>query len=158
MQNFNSSQLGYFLNFTFWQQAKKLLDFQIQQMEKNKHYNTLSMFYYKQIVPLTTALETEDYFNQRVASNLFYGLKREFASHDYVIPKACLGLRNQKFFTYPMRVLYYSIGLYLLKLSQKSLQDYVKSNKHLNCYYGGSLHFEDKSLIINHKTTFYQDN
>ncbi|WP_373530379.1 AbiA family abortive infection protein [Nostoc sp.] len=157
MQNFNSSQLGHFLDFTFWQQAKKLLDFQIQQMEKNKHYNTLSMFYYKQIVPLTIALETEDYFNQRVASNLFYGLNREFAFHDYVIPKTCLGLRNQKFFTYPMRVLYYSIGLYLLKLSQKSLQDYVKNHKHLKCYYGGNLHFEDKSLVINHETTFYQN-
>lgn len=71
MQNFSSSQLGYFLDFSLWQQAKKLLDFQIQQMENNKHYNTLSMFYYKQIAPLATALETEDYFNQRVASNLF---------------------------------------------------------------------------------------
>lgn len=158
MQNFSSSQLGYFLDFSLWQQAKKLLDFQIQQMEKNKHYNTLSMFYYKQIAPLATALETEDYFNQRVASNLFYGLEREFAFYDYVIPKACLGLRSQKFFTYPMRILYYSICLYLLKLSQELLQGYVKSNNRFQCYYGGDLRFNDESLVIKHETTFYKQN
>ncbi len=126
MQNFSSSQLGYFLDFSLWQQAKKLLDFQIKQMERNKHYNTLSMFYYKQVVSLATALEREEYFKQRVANNLFYSLEREFAVYDYVIPKACLGVRNQKFITYPMRVLYYSICLYLLKLSEELLQGVCK--------------------------------
>lgn len=160
MQNFqpSSSQLGYFLDFSLWKEAKKLLDFQIKQMENNKHYNTLSMFYYKQIVSFSAALETEEYFNKRVANNLFYGLEREFAIYDYVIPKACLGLRNQKFFTYPMRVLYYSICLYLLKLSQETLQGYVKNNERLKCYYGGDLRFENESLVIKHETTFYRPN
>jgi AbiA family abortive infection protein len=156
MNNFRSSQLGYFLDFSLWQQAKKLLDFQIQQMEKNKHYNTLSMFYYKQIAPTTAELETQKYFNERVANNLFYGLRREFALYDYVIPKAYLGLRNQKFLTYPMRVLYYSIGLYLLKLSEDLFTGYVKKNNKLKCYYGGDLHFNDSLLVINHETTFYR--
>lgn len=160
MQNFNPSpsQLGYFLDFSLWQQAKKLLDFQLSQMERNKHYNTLSMFYYKQVASQATALETEEYFNKRVANNLFYGLEREFAVYDYVIPKACLGLRNQKFFTYPMRVLYYSIGLYLLKLSQELLQSYVKNNGRFECYYGGNLIFNKDSVVIKHETTFYKPN
>ena len=160
MQNFSPSpsQLGYFLDFSLWQQAKKLLDFQLKQMERNKHYNTLSMFYYKQIASFATALETEEYFQKRVANNLFYALEREFAVYDYVIPKACLGLRNQKIFTYPMRILYYSICLYLLKLSQDLLHSYVKKNNRFECYYGGDLKFENESLVIKHETTFYKPN
>lgn len=158
MNNFSSSQLGYFLEFRLWQEAKKLLDFQIQQMDKNKHYNTFSMFYYKQIAPTTSEISTETYFKQRVANNLFYGLKHEFALHDYVIPKASLGLRNHKFITYPMRVLYYSIGLYILKLSEDLFRENVKSNINLKSYYGGDLHFERDLLIIDHKTTFYRPN
>lgn len=157
MNQFSPSQLGYFLDFDLWQQAKKLLDFQIKQMDKNQHYNTLSMFYYKQVASRGTALDTQKYFKQRVANNLFYGLEREFAVYDYVIPKSHLGLRNYKFFTYPMRILYYSFGLYLLKLSQELLQGYVNKNERLKCYYGGNLNFTDNRLVIKYETTFYKN-
>ncbi|MDJ0732679.1 MAG: AbiA family abortive infection protein [Nostocaceae cyanobacterium] len=157
MHKFNPSQLGYFLNFHLWEDAKKLLDFQINQMDKNPHYHTLSMFYYQKIVSVKNQLDRERYFQQKVANNLFYGLENEFNVYDYVIPKSHLGLRNQKFFTYPMRVLYYSIGLYLLKVSQDFLQGYVNNNKQFQCFYGGNLHFNDDKLVIKHKTTFYKD-
>lgn len=156
MHNFRPSQIGYFLNFRLWQEAQKLLDFQIKQMDTNKHYKTFSMFYYKQITQITSELSKETYFNQRVGNNLFYALKHEYAFHDYVIPKASLGLRNHKFLTYPMRVLYYAIGLYFLKLAEDLFTGYVKSNNHLKCYYGGDLRFDKNSLVINPETTFYR--
>jgi AbiA family abortive infection protein len=156
MNNFSSSQLGYFLDFSLWQEAKKLLDFQIQQIDKNKHYNTLSMFYYKQVASSATILTKEEYFKLKIANNLFYALSREFAVYNYVVPKSYLGLRNYKFFTYPMRVLYYSIVLYLLKLSQELLKEYVSSIKSLKCFYGGDLCFDNDALVINDKTTFYK--
>lgn len=156
MDKFSSSQLGYFLKFDLWLEAIKLLDFQIGQMENNKHYNTLSMFYYKQTAHLATSIKTEEYFEEKVANNLFYGLQHEFGFYDYVIPKGFFGLRNQKLLTYPMRVLYYSISLYILKLSQEFLQGYVKKNNHLKCYYGGDLKFDKDTLSVNHKNTYYQ--
>jgi AbiA family abortive infection protein len=156
MDKFSSSQLGYFLKFDLWLEAIKLLDFQIGQMENNKHYNTLSMFYYKETAHFAPSIKTEEYFQEKVASNLFYGLQHEFGFYDYVIPKGFFGLRNQKLLTYPMRVLYYSICLYLLKLSQEFLQGYVKKNNHLKCYYGGDLKFDQDTLSVNHKNTYYQ--
>lgn len=150
------SNLNYFLDFALWREAKKLLDFQIKQIDKNQHYNTLSLLYYKRIFSRATTLETENYFNQRVANNFFYGLQREFAVYDYVIPKSHLRLRSHKFFTYPMRVLYYSIGLYLLKLSEDFLNGYIHNNERIKCYYGGNLRFNKDCLVIKHETTFYK--
>jgi AbiA family abortive infection protein len=156
MNRFNDFQLGSFLKFDMWIEAKKLLDFQIKQMDKNKHYNTLSMFYYKRVFILPNSIDTEEYFEQRVANSLLYAFEKEFAFYDYVVPKSHLGLRNQKFFTYPMRITYYSLGLYLLKLSQDFLESYYKNNRNLKCYYGGNLSFNNNFLNIKHESTFYK--
>ena len=102
----SASSLGYFLDFELWQNAIRLLNFQIAQKQKNRHYNTLSMFYYERLGPAVNALSTEDYFNDKVASNLFYGLGREFVVFPYNIPKPGLALRSYKFFSYPLRAVY----------------------------------------------------
>lgn len=149
-------QIGNFLSFDLWKDAKRLLDFQINQIDQNKHYCTLSMFYYRKVLTSTNKVGTKEYFENRVANGLFYALEREFNFCDYVIPKSHLGLRNQKFFTYPMRVLCYSIGLYLLKLSQDFIKHDLTINKRIKSYYGGDLYFEQNSLVVKHKTTFYK--
>ena len=114
MTKSDRTQLGYFVNFDLWQDALDLLNFQIKQKTKNRHFNTLSMFYYEKLDIDCINHSTQDYFNIKISSNLFYGLKKEFSVLSYVIPKPGLGLRDYKFFTYPMRAVYYSIGLYLL--------------------------------------------
>jgi len=49
------SQLGYFLTETYWINAGRLLDFQLSVKagkkpgKENKHFNTLSMFYYERL-------------------------------------------------------------------------------------------------------------
>jgi len=110
MTKSDTTQLGYFINFDLWKDALDLLNFQIKQKTKNRHFNTLSMFYYEKLDINCLNHPTPDYFNPtpeyfniKISSSLFYGLKKEFSVLSYVIPKPGLGLRDYKFFTYPMR-------------------------------------------------------
>lgn len=155
MQAYSLFDIGHFLTFQFWQDAKKLLDHQIKQVGDNKHYNTFCMFYYKKIFANIERCGTEEYYKQKIANGLFYTLEREFAVKTYAKPKAGFGIRNYRFLTYPMKVLYYAFGLYLLRLSQEFLTEYVKKQTKIKSYYGGKLSFKDNKLVFNKKNTYY---
>ncbi len=104
------------------------------------------MFYYERLDSTDKQkLRDPKYFEQRVANNLLYGLEQEFAIHSYPVPKSNLGLRKYRFFTYPMRIAYYAIGLYVLRLSQELVQQYYKSHERIHADYGGSLLFDEKT-------------
>lgn len=97
------------------------------------------------------------YFERRVANNLFYGLGQEFSALSYPLPKSNLGIRKYRFFTYPMRILHYSIGLYLLHLSQEFLQDYYKKCTKIWSSYGGQLRFDGvDELRLNYDSVWYK--
>ena len=100
-------------------------------------------------------LESAEYFETRIANNLFYGLK-EFVVVPYTLPKANLGLRRYKFMTLPMRVLYYAVGLYLLQLSKEYLEEYYQPHKHIHANYGGNLRFKADELNLNLNSIYYQ--
>jgi len=155
MTHYLASQLGHFIDEKIWLQAIKLLDFQIAQKAKNKHFNTLTMFYYERISNLSKVQEVS-YFHSKVANNLFYGLTNEFAVHDYLVPKPGLGLRNYKFLSYTLRATYYAIGLYILKLSQEYLDEYRPRHPHIKSYYGGQIRFQKDELVLNPKAVFYR--
>lgn len=157
MMDRNKTQLGYFIDFRLWQDALELLNFQIQQKQNNRHFNTLSMFYYEALDTTCLNLDAEKYFETRISSNLFYGLKKEFAILSYVIPKQGLGLRDYKFFTYPMRVVYYAVGLYLLKLSQDFLTETYKKVKNIEAFYGGNLSYKSDKLQLTSKSIYYRN-
>lgn len=142
MTNKRKTQLGYFIDFQLWQDALKLLKFQIKQKHNNRHFNTLSMFYYEKLDTTCLDFEPQVYFNTKIASSLFYGLTKEFAVFSYVIPKPGLGLRDYRFFTYPMRVVYYAVGLYLLKLSQEFRLEIHKKVTRIEAFYGGDLRYK----------------
>jgi hypothetical protein len=101
MADNSKTQLGYFINYSLWQDALNLLNFQINQKQTNRHYYTLSMFYYEKLETSCLKID-EEYYKRKIASSLFYGLKEEFGVFSYVIPKPGLGLRDYKFFTYPI--------------------------------------------------------
>jgi len=157
MTNHNKTQLGYFVDFSLWQDALDLLNFQIEQKKTNRHFNTFSMFYYEKLD--TTCLNDAvlDYFNIKISSSLFYGLKKEFAIHSYVIPKSGLGLRDYKFFTYPMRVIYYAVGLYILKLSQEFLTETYKKIESIDAFYGGNLNYKSEELQVNSENIYHRN-
>jgi AbiA family abortive infection protein len=142
--NFTPTQLGYFLNYAYWESAVELLNFQIQCKQKgNRHFNKLSMFYYEKLAPLVVHVVSSDYFHQRAATSWFYALATEFAVYPYYIPKTTgIGLRNYKFFTYPMRILYYAIGLYVLDLAQEYLREFFQKIISIEAYYGGNLQLD----------------
>lgn len=152
----NKTQLGYFIDSSLWQNALELLNFQIQQKKTNRHFNTLSMFYYENLDRLCLNHNPQEYFNIKICSSLFYGLKKEFFVIPHIVPKPGLGLRDYKFFSYPMRVVYYTIGLYLLKLSQEFLTETYKKIESIEAFYGGNLYYKSENLQINSKNIYYR--
>jgi AbiA family abortive infection protein len=158
MTNNNTTQLGYFIDRQLWKDGLALLNFQIDQKKKNKHFNTLSMFYYDKLDK--KLMFDEEYFDIKISNSLFYGLKKEFDVMPYVIPKTGLGLglRNYKFFTYPMRVVYYAVGLYLFRLSEEFLNNDSKGNERIKAYYGGSLSYQENKIQLNNSDKIYYRN
>jgi len=149
----NKYLFKHFLNLDLWIEAKKLLDYQIS--SKYKYYNTINFYYFKKISNKTDKIGKRNYYEQRIANNAFYGLTNEFFFYKYTIPKSGIGLRSYLFFSYPMQLLYYSIGLYLLKLSSQFILD-NKKNYNLSRY-GGDLRYDTNNgqLVINDDTTLY---
>lgn len=153
---YHHTQIGYFVTFLLWEDAVKLLKFQIQQRERNRHYNKPSIFYYESLGEAIAICESMDYFQNKIANNLFYCLEKEFSILPYSKPKSKLGKRYYRFFTYPARILYYAIGIYLLKLSEDFIREYKRLER-ITSFYGGDLKFNQHSLVINHNTTFYRE-
>jgi len=148
--------IGHFLTVNDWENAVKLLNAQIEMRETNKHFNRLSMIYYSNLPELyKTKIQTNHYFESYIKNNLFYGLQKEFQVISYTVPKGVLGIRNHKFFSYSMRLLYYSIGIYLLRVSQEFVTRYNSrefdersgSKSRLHCFYGGKLSYSSKENI-----------
>ena len=147
--------IGYFLNYEIWQDALRLLNAHVDGQNSNKHFKTLSMIYYKKLGASVKDLEKAEFFEKYVKNNLFYGMESEFAIYPYVVPKSGLGLRNYKFFTYPMRAVYDSIGLYMFKLSDEFLTNYYRKNPNIRAFYGGGLYFENDRIVITKKNIYF---
>ena len=154
----DAPQFGHFLTHGHWLQGLSLLKFQLEIKKENRHFRTLEICYYKKLEQSFEKLEDEKYFNTRIANNLFYGLRKEFAVFPYPIPKSNLGLRRYNFMTCPMRVLYYAIGVYLLELSTEYLDDNYKVHKHIWSAYGGNLYFKDSQNPANRDLSLKSDN
>ena len=153
--NNGDKNIGYFLNYEIWQDALRLLNAQIEGQDSNKHFKTLSMIYYKKLGPSLKELKKKGFFEKYVKNNLFYGMESEFAVYPYVVPKSGLGLRNYKFFTYPMRAVYDSVGLYLFKLATEFLTNYYRNNSNIRSFYGGGLYFENDRLVITKNNIYF---
>ena len=114
------------------------------------------MFYYEKLDVTCLKHAVQYYFDIKISSSLFYGLNKEFSVLSYIIPKPGLGLRDYKFFTYPMRVVYYAVGLYLLKLSQEFLIETYKKVRSIEAFYGGNLSYNSEKLKLNSRNIYYR--
>ena len=153
--NNDDKNIGHFLTYELWQDALKLINVHVEGQESNKHFKTLSMIYYKKLGSTVQQLESFDYFSNYVKNNFFYGLEKEFAIYPYVMPKSGLGLRNYKFLTYPMRAIYYSVGLYALKLSDEFLNNFYRNKTNISSNYGGRIYFKNDRLVATKKNIYY---
>ncbi|OAB55394.1 hypothetical protein AY599_06730, partial [Leptolyngbya valderiana BDU 20041] len=146
-----------FLNFYLWQGAIDLLNFQVEQRRNNKHYNTLSMYFYEKFSKSSKFLKTEKYFKTYIESNLFYSLDEVFFTKGYQIPKSKFTLRKYTFFSYPMRVLYYAIGLYIFNISSDLLSEYINKIDSISSFYGGKIkiYYKNKKICLSKKNLYY---
>jgi hypothetical protein len=81
------------------------------------------------------------------------------SSSSYTVPKVNLGLRKYKFLSYPLRIVYYAIGIYLVELAQSFLVGYyLKYGKRIYSKYGGQLRINEKSneLILSYDSVWYK--
>jgi AbiA family abortive infection protein len=154
--SFNSSALGNFLHYSTWCDAKNLLDFQINQKATNKHYNKLAFYHFEAARVCHEHIGEESYFNERIATNLFYALQREYYAIPYFIPKKALGIRSCYFFSYPLMTLYYAVGLYLVKLTKEVLIDLASDN--IKSFYGAKLHYHEGNIIYSKQSVYYKQN
>lgn len=119
-----------------WAQALDLIEFQVSQINKNRHYNKLSTFSYRNKSQRSRqVLQTADYFESHVANNLFYGLEKEFRSIPYLLPKAGGSRRNTKYISYPLLTVHNAIGIYLLELTKL----FREHSKEKYSWYGADL-------------------
>lgn len=151
----DNKNIGHFISFELWKDALQLLNAHVNGQETNKHFKTASMIYYKMLGSSVKKLESPEYFNNYVANNFFYGLENEFAIYPYIVPKSGLGLRNYKFLSYPMRVLYDAVGLYILKLSDEFLKNYYRKNPNIRSFYGGGITYENDTLIVTKSNIYF---
>lgn len=150
--------IGYFLKYKLWNDAIKLVDYQIEQRTKNKFYNTIDNIYFEKVRSKYLVNSEKDYFNKIITDNLFYGLEKEFFALGYSKPKSAYGVRKYIFFSYPLRITHFSIGLYLYKLTSDFINQYVKGNKHIRSFYGGDLRYDDnEELILKRKNIYFID-
>lgn len=145
---------GNFISFAMWSDAKKLLDFQIDQKVTNRHYNKLSFYHFEKARKFCNSIGEEGYFNERVKTNFFYALQDEYYALPYFIPKKGLGVRDYYFFSYPMMTLYYAVGLYFVKLSEQLLLSCSSGN--IDAFYGGNLAYHSGAIVVNKKNTYYR--
>ncbi|MFH1185120.1 MAG: AbiA family abortive infection protein [Chloroflexota bacterium] len=145
----SGSGLGYFIEHDLWEQGIKLLDFQLSLKRVNRHFNTLSMIYYARLAKDDRAkVRHRSYFKGRIANNLMYGLRREFAVHHYPIPKSNLGIRKYSFLTYPLRIAHYTLCIYILRVAQEFLAEYHRKCPKIHSGYGGRLDFDEATGAI----------
>jgi AbiA family abortive infection protein len=148
---------GSFLNYETWQDAINLLGLQTQSKSNNKHFNTLSMYVYESLHDSIEIVKTRDYYDGKIANNLFYALEEEFKIDVYVKPKDGLILREWTLFRYPMRVLYYSVGLYLLKLTQEfHIDEFKKRISFIQSYYGGAIRYDNDKIVLNSNHIYFR--
>jgi AbiA family abortive infection protein len=154
------ADFSHFLDANLWLQACKLLDFQINEkiQGKNKYYKTLGMFLYERHGLISDKLANGSYFSQKVANCFFYGIPEEFYIVNYANPKPSFGHRNYKYFSAPIRAIYYSVCLYILQVSQEFITEFYRKNKKISSYYGGSLSLnKELSLNINKQNVVYYE-
>lgn len=152
----NQTSLNHFIDYNLWKQAVDLLEYQISAQKWNPHFKTMSMIHYGNLENRGEVLK-EEYFHNRVGNNLFYALENEFFSIPYVVPKSSLGLRKYKFLSYPFRVAYYAIGLYMLKLTEDLLTQGTSDERDdIASFYGGNICFEGDCLKLGPSVIYYR--
>lgn len=154
-EDFNSN-FAYFTNFELWEKAVEIIDTTIKLSEKNKHFNTLNIDYYKKLnETYKNEVKTKNYYDKKIKNSLFYGYNNEFFSLGYLKSKTIYSARNVKFLSYPMLAIHNMIIIYLFNLFNPFYENYIKKNKRINSFYGGSFSIKDNNFYYKEDSLYY---
>lgn len=154
--------LGKMITKEIWADALELVEQQIGFRKDYWHFRTPSMYAYS-LLPESDrrALRDPDYYHSYIASGLFYALEDVFRVIRYPVPKgrAGLGRRRAAFMSYPMRAVYYAMGLYIGKLANEFREEYVRTPKRrerIEQFYGADLPFGAPTMKFSHRRLYYK--
>ncbi len=149
--------LSNFLDYKLWQEAKKLLDYQVNAKENNAHFRNLSMYAYERLEGKEkNKVGSKEFFTRKIENGAFYISPQDFFSVSFGLPKSGLGIRRYEFLSYPLRILHYAIGLYIWNLTRNFRENLLNKNDRINTFYGGSLRKNDGEFIRDNETIYYK--
>ena len=148
----NRKKIENFLDYKYWKNAVDLINHELILKERNPHFFTFNSSFYK----FYDKLKSEKYFSEVVNKNSFYLRDDEFYFYKYFSPKKLIGRRPYIFFSLQMKILYYSMGLYIFKLCGNYLLEIKKFTKgNISSYYGAGINYQNESF--NYKNIYYRD-
>lgn len=152
----NDDNQGLFPYFC-WKDAYKLIEAEINLIDKNKHFNTLNLQYFKSLNNnYRNSIMTKDYYNKYIKNYLFYGLEDEVFNKIYYLPKNNYSFRKMSFNSYVIRMIHNAIGIFLFHVSNDFVKENIlPENSKIKSFYGGLINYDDSNNIILHSDNLY---
>jgi hypothetical protein len=143
----------HWLEFTDWENACRLLNYQLGRKVENKHFNTFSMNAYNKILTeeIKKEIESKNFFNHFIKTGYIISDEEKVYSNHYPQPKGVLKYRKWIFLSLHMRLLYYAIGLHFARIIS------LDSIERVQARYGGNIQtFEDGKLQLKPSSVYYR--
>lgn len=150
-------ELDDFFDYNQWKDACELLEAQINLINRNKHFNTLNLQYFNSLsLEYREEVKSQDFFEQYISNLLFYGLEDVVFNNIYYVPKNRFSYRKMSYNSLVVRLINNAIGLYLYKVSEKFVNEFVNNkDSNISSRYGGKIKYNDNGKISLNKENLY---
>lgn len=141
-----------------WQDAYKILEAEIELMDRNKHFNTLNLQYFKNLEDeYKKYVLTEEFFNKYINNGVFFGLEDVVFNYIYYIPKNMFSYRKMSYNSFLVRIIHNAIGIYLFKLSKELVDDFINTKEScISSRYGGKIEYTQRGITTNQENLYYR--
>ena len=146
-------------NYEQWEDAYKILDAEINLIDKNKHFNTLNLQYFKNLdTEYKEYVKTEEFFKKYINNGVFFGLEDVVFNHIYYTPKNIFTYRKMSYNSFLVRLIHNAIGIYIFKLSEDFIKDFVDTKESsISSRYGGKIEYNCKGISIKQDNLYYKN-
>lgn len=150
-------ELDDFFDYNQWKDACELLEAQINLINRNKHFNTLNLQYFNSLsLEYREEVKSQDFFEKYISNLLFYGLEDVVFNNIYYVPKNRFSYRKMSYNSLVVRLINNAIGLYLYKVSEKFVNEFVNNkDSNISSRYGGKIKYNDNGKISLNKENLY---
>ena len=142
-----------------WKNACTFLKAQIEQIDKNKHFNSLELQYFKLLnVDYKEYIKTEEFYEEYIDNLLFYGMEDQNFNHIYYIPKDRYSFRKKSFNSIVVRLINNAIAIYIYNLSKNFVNDIIDNSKsHIYSKYGGKIAYNSNEISVKRENLWYKN-